>query len=29
MSRGRIKENDTVLDKWVLTSYEYPHLNLS
>lgn len=24
MSRGRIKENDTVLDKWVLTSYETP-----
>jgi len=24
MSRGRIKENDTVLDKWVITSYEYP-----
>ena len=24
MSRGRIKENDTVLDKWTLTSYETP-----
>jgi hypothetical protein len=24
MAKGRIKENDTVLDKWVLTSYETP-----
>ena len=24
MSRGRLKENDTLLDKWVLTSYETP-----
>ena len=24
MAQGRIKENDTVLDNWVITSYEYP-----
>lgn len=24
MAQGRIKENDTVLDKWVITSYETP-----
>jgi hypothetical protein len=24
MSRGRPTENDVVLDKWTLTSYEYP-----
>ena len=24
MARGRTKENDTVLDNWVLTSYETP-----
>ena len=25
MAQGRIKENDTILDKWVLTSYEVPN----
>jgi hypothetical protein len=25
MAKGRIKENDTVLDNWVITSYEYPN----
>ncbi len=24
MAKGRIKENDTVLDNWVITSYQYP-----
>lgn len=24
MAKGRIKENDTVLDKWVITNYETP-----
>ena len=24
MAQGRIKENDTVLDKWIITSYETP-----
>jgi hypothetical protein len=24
MAKGRIKENDTVLDKWVMTCYETP-----
>ena len=25
MAQGRIKENDTVLDNWVITSYEVPN----
>jgi hypothetical protein len=25
MAQGRIKENDTILDKWVITSYEVPN----
>ena len=25
MAKGRIKENDTVLDNWIITSYEYPN----
>ena len=24
MAQGRIKENDTVLDNWIITSYQYP-----
>ena len=24
MAQSRIKENDTVLDKWVMTTYQYP-----
>ena len=24
MNRGRPTESDTILDKWTLTSYEYP-----
>jgi hypothetical protein len=25
MAQGRIKENDTVLDNWVMTTYEVPN----
>ena len=25
MAKGRTKENDTVLDKWVMETYEYPN----